>query len=147
MRAALLAAGILGAGILSAFGNTGSAMAAVTQDQFPPKTTRDLIAICTAAKDDPLMVAAVNFCQGFAEGVVEVGEAYATTVPAARKPFCLPTPAPTQDAALAAFTTWANADPTRLDQSAVVGLLRFVTTAYPCPKVAPARPTRAHGSR
>jgi len=116
----------------------------VSQDQFPPKTTRDLIALCSATKDDPLMVAAVNYCQGFAEGIVETGEAYATTVPAIHKPFCIPNPPPTNGEALAAFTTWANADPTRLDDPAIVGVLRFVTTTYPCPHtVAPRTHSRS----
>lgn len=131
MRSALFAAGCL-----LALG--GAALAApVSPDQFPPKTTRDFIALCSATKDDPLMTAAVNYCQGFAEGAVQVGEAYAATVPVTRKPFCLPSPPPSNDQALAAFTQWANDKPTRLDEPAVVGILHFVTDSYPCPRPAP----------
>jgi hypothetical protein len=70
-----------------------SAMTAVTDSQSPPNTARDLIAICSADKDDPRMTAAVNFCHGFVEGAVIVEEANESHK-GARKLFCLPSPRP-----------------------------------------------------
>jgi hypothetical protein len=119
------------------------ARAALSKDQFPPKTTGDLIALCTASKDDPLMTAGANFCQGFAEGVVEVALSYEAASRKDHAAFCLPTPAPTHDAALGQFVSWANADPKRLDEPPVVGVLRFLISQYPCPHPAAAR----HGAK
>jgi hypothetical protein len=126
---------LLGVAVLCA----PAARAAVTKDQFPPKTTADLIALCSASSDDPLMTAAVNFCQGFAEGVVEVALGYEAVTRKDREPFCLPHPAPTQTEALAQFTAWANAAPARLQSPPSVGILQFLTEQYPCPRPAPAR--------
>jgi hypothetical protein len=108
--------------------------AAVTRDQFPPQTTSDLIALCSAGKDDPLMTAAVNFCQGFVEGASELAIGYGSTVRKDRQPFCLPMPRPSNNDALAQFVVWANAEPQRLQAPAVVGLLQFLIQQYPCPR-------------
>ncbi|MEJ1977156.1 MAG: hypothetical protein WDN49_14610 [Acetobacteraceae bacterium] len=81
------------------------ASAAVTDSQFPPKTVRDLIAICTPANDDPRMTGAINYCHGFAEGAVIV-ELANTSQRGGHKLFCLPTPAPSSDSELTSFVTW-----------------------------------------
>jgi hypothetical protein len=117
-----------------------SAQAALTRDQFPPRTTGDLIALCSAGKDDPMMTAALNFCQGFAEGAVEMALSYEATGRQDRQPFCLPTPRPTHDQALAQLVAWANADPKRLEEPPVVGLIRFLIQQYPCSRPAVKRP-------
>jgi hypothetical protein len=116
-----------------------TAPAAVTRDQFPPRSTRDLIALCGAGQDDPLMTAARNYCQGFAEGAVQVALSYKAVTRSDRQPFCLPDPRPSHDEALAQFVTWANADPKRLDEMAVVGLMRFLIHQYPCQRPSPRR--------
>ena len=58
-----------------------TAHAMVTRDNFPPKSTADLVALCTAQQNDPLEAAAVNFCQGFAEGAVEIALSYSAVSP------------------------------------------------------------------
>jgi len=132
MRLAVLAAGTaLTVGLL-----LPAAHAAVTQDNFPPKTTADLVALCTAQKADPLATAAVNYCHGFAEGAVEIALSYAAVGPQSHRPFCLPSPAPSHDQAVSDFSTWANADPKRLEQPAAVGLISFLIDHYPCPRPA-----------
>ena len=123
----------LGAASLCASLVGTAAQAAVTQAQFPPQTTADLIALCGAGKDDPMMTAAVNYCQGFAEGAVQVALSYEAVTRQSHKPFCLPSPPPSQNDAQAQFASWANADPQRLSEPAVVGLLSFLTQQYPCP--------------
>lgn len=110
-----------------------AAHAAVTEAQFPPKTTADLIALCSDTKDDPMMTAAVNYCHGFAEGAVEVALSYEAVTRPSHEPFCLPSPPPSHTQALAMFVSWANADPQRLNEPAIVGLLSFLTQQYPCP--------------
>lgn len=110
--------------------------AAVIQDQFPPHTTGDLIALCSAGKDDPMMTAAVNFCNGFVEGAVELALGYESVARKDRQPFCLPTPRPSHNEAVAAFSGWANADPKRLDEPPAIGLVRFLSHQYQCPRPA-----------
>lgn len=112
-------------------GGSAPARAAVTDSQFPPKTVADLIAICSAGKDDPRMTAAVNYCSGFVEGSVIVEMAHAKQR-GARALFCLPNPPPETDAELAAFTKWANQDPKRLQQPAIDGMFVYLGTQYPC---------------
>lgn len=101
--------------------------------QFPPKSTADLVALCTAQQNDPLEAAAVNFCQGFAEGAVEIALSYSAVSPPSRRPFCLPTPPPSLDQAASDFASWAGSDPARLQQPAVVGLINYLIERYPCP--------------
>jgi hypothetical protein len=112
--------------------------AALVQDQFPPHTTGDLIALCSAGKDDAMMTAAVNFCNGFIEGAVELALGYETVARKDRRPFCLPAQRPSHNEAVSAFSTWANANPKRLDEPPAIGLVRFLTHQYPCPRPASA---------
>ena len=108
-----------------------SAQAAVTDSQFPPKTVRDLISICSAGRDDPKMTASVNYCHGFAEGAVIVELAHGSQKNG-RKLFCLPNPPPASDAELASFTAWANQNPSRLDMPSVDGMFLYLAIRYPC---------------
>jgi hypothetical protein len=78
------------------------------------------------------MTAAVNFCQGFVEGAVELALGYGSTVRKDRQPFCLPMPRPSNDEAQAQFVAWANAEPKRLEDPPVVGLVQFLIHQYPC---------------
>jgi Rap1a immunity proteins len=128
-------------GAVLAFGGATTAPAAVTESQFPPNTVRDLIAICSADKNDPMMTAAVNFCHGFAEGAVIVEEAHAAQK-GARKLFCLPTPRPARGSELGTFVAWANEQPARLDMPAIDGIFIYLAGKYPCP-AGPATKRRA----
>lgn len=122
---------ILALGIVLSVGPFAAAMAAVSAAQFPPRTVRDLLAICAPAKDDPMRTAAVSFCTGYVEGAVIVENAHGMQKNA-HKLFCLPTPPPSHHQALAAFTAWANAQPSRLDQPAIDGLFTWLAHTYPC---------------
>ena len=116
----------------AAIGWSISAGAAVTESQFPPKTVRDLIALCGAAQDDPMMTAAVNYCHGYAEAAVIVEEAHEKQRRGSSKLFCLPDPPPASGTELSSFATWANADPGRLDQPAIDGMFLYLAQKYPC---------------
>jgi hypothetical protein len=108
------------------------APAAVTESEFPPRTVRDLIAICAPEPSDPMMTAAVNFCHGYAEGAVDVEEAHEAQR-GARKLFCLPTPPPPRGSELTSFVAWANEQPARLDMPAIDGMFIYLAGKYPCP--------------
>jgi Rap1a immunity proteins len=111
------------------------ASAAVTESQFPPSTVRDLIEICAPAKEDPVMTAAINYCQGFAQGAVLVEEAHEGQRDA-RKLFCLPSPRPASGSEITKFIAWANAMPSRLDEPAIDGMFIYLAETYPCPQEA-----------
>jgi Rap1a immunity proteins len=129
--------GVLFVTVLVIAGTTAAA-APVTESEFPPKTVRDLIAICAPEPSDPMMTAAVNFCHGYAEGAVDVEEAHEAQK-GTRKLFCLPTPPPPRGAELSSFITWATAQPARLDMPAIDGMFIYLAGKYPCPAEAPTR--------
>jgi hypothetical protein len=120
--------------VAATLAGTAGARAAVTESQFPPKTVRDLVTLCSAGKDDPMMTGAVNYCHGFVEGAVIVELAHEKQR-GARKLFCLPNPSPASDAELANFSSWANQDPSRLDSPAVDGMFMYLAIRYPCETV------------
>jgi hypothetical protein len=105
-------------------------------------TTSGLADLCGAnAAADATGAASVAFCRGF---LISAGQYHAElTQGASRRPpvFCLPGAAPTMEAAQAAFVTWARANPQHGGDKALVGLMRWAASAYPCPE-APARAAR-----
>jgi Rap1a immunity proteins len=125
-------------GIVLVVTGATAASAAVMESEFPPKTVRDLIAICAPEPSDPMMTAAVNFCHGYAEGAVDVEEAHEAQR-GSRKLFCLPTPPPPRGSELGSFIAWANEQPARLDMPAIDGLFIYLAGRYPCPAEAPTR--------
>ena len=110
-----------------------AADAAITQEGVPPKTTADLVALCSPHSDDPQAGAATAYCYGFAEGAVDVVLSYSAAGPASRRPFCLPSPAPKLSLVVADFVNWANSNPASLQQPAVVGLANYLVEHFPCP--------------
>ena len=116
-------------GFVAVIGST-SAHAEVTQDAFLLRTTGDLIELCSAAPDDPLRTAALNFCEGFGVGAYRV----LAEVQMARgaRMFCPPSPMPTRDQAIASFVQWGKANPGQLSQPPQDGLAAFLSNQYPC---------------
>jgi hypothetical protein len=108
-----------------------SAPEAATEANFGPTTTGDLVELCTATPDNGIGTAAVNFCEGFAQGavLVELQNMAAFRGP---KPFCMPNPPPTRNEALSEFVKWARASPDRMAASSTDGLFRFLSERYPC---------------
>jgi len=113
----------------------------VPGDAVQPVSTGTLRNLCSTPSTDPNAATAVGFCRGF---LIGVGQYHAgTTGPRGSAPiFCLPTPTPTMEAVQADFVTWAAGNPQYAGDKAVDGLLRFASTAYPCP-TPPAPPRRA----
>src|SRR4051794_12411062 len=85
----------------------GAALADVSQDSFLLRQTSDLVDVCSAAQSDPLYTAATNFCHGFAVGVFRVLQEEDAARRSGRL-FCVPTPAPTRNEAIATFVQWAR---------------------------------------
>ena len=105
---------------------------AATEANFGANTTGDLVELCTATPDNPIGTAAVNFCEGFAQGAVLV-EVQNQTAFRGPKLFCMPNPPPSRNQALGDFVNWARSSPDRLAQSSTDGLFRFLSERYPCP--------------
>ncbi len=110
-----------------------SATYAATETNFGAATTADLVELCSATPDNAIGTAAVNFCEGFAQGAVSV---QMQNMAAFRGPklFCMPNPPPSRNEALAEFVTWARASPDRMTGRSTDGLMRFLSERYPCPQ-------------
>ena len=105
---------------------------AATEANFGAQTTGDLVELCTATPDNAVGTAAVNFCEGFAQGAVLV-EMQNQASFRGPKLFCMPNPPPSRNEALSEFVNWARSSPDRLAQSSTDGLFRFLSERYPCP--------------
>ena len=91
------------------------------------RTAGDLALACSAKPVSPGNAALLNFCNGFAQGVVETERLN----PGGSK-ICLPTPAPKRSATMKEFFTWVRADATRQKEGASAGFIRFMSERYPC---------------
>ncbi len=107
------------------------AQAAVTQDSFLVRSTGDLVDLCTAAPSDAMGTAALNFCHGFGVGAYRVLDELnrARKIPM----FCMPSPMPTRNEALASFVQWAKSNPDQLSTAPQDGIAAFLSSQYPCP--------------
>ena len=105
---------------------------AATEANFAAATTADLVELCTAAPDSTIGTAAVNFCEGFAQGAVLV-EMMNQAAFRGPKLFCMPSPPPSRNDALGEFVKWARMSPDHMSASSTDGLFRFLSERYPCP--------------
>jgi hypothetical protein len=118
---------------VAALALTASGIAiAATEANFDAKSTADLVELCSAAPDNAVGTAALNFCEGFFQGAVTV-EMLNMAPYRGSKLFCLPNPPPTRAAAMSEFAAWARAAPDRMAQSPTDGLFHFLNERYPCP--------------
>jgi hypothetical protein len=104
--------------------------AAMTQENFLLRTAGDLVAVCSPAQDDPLMAAAVGFCEGFAVGVYRTLEETQAGIRA--KLFCMPIPGPARSQAIASFVAWVQGNPAVASGEPADAILRYLQQTYPC---------------
>ncbi len=90
------------------------------------RTAADLAEMCTANPRDAAGTARLNYCDGFAQGAVDVLFQHVTT-----KPFCIP-PGTKREVTLHEFATWVRAVPSRESDAATSGLFHFLAERYPC---------------
>lgn len=107
-------------------------MAPVSQSDFQAETTANLVSLCGAAATDPLYTAAQNFCHGYAVATYRMIAAQQAATRSKRRLFCLPSPQPTRDQAIAAFVQWASARPKTLASPPGDGIVEYLATQYPC---------------
>ena len=93
------------------------------------RTAGDLALACSAKPVSPGNAALLNFCNGFAQRVVQTERLN----PSGSK-ICLPTPAPRRSQTMKEFVTWVMADPARQKEVASTSFIGFMSERYPCNK-------------
>ena len=114
---ALLAAGIAPASAFSAQPVTLRA-----------RTAGELAELCGANPREPAADAKINYCHGFAQGVVDLELQHT----ADKKSFCFPSPAPSRSETLNEFVNWVKAMPEHRSLPDTDGLFKFLAERFPC---------------
>jgi len=117
--------------LVSGLALSGELVASATAAQ--PITLRvrsagDLADLCGANPREPGADAKINYCHGFAQGVVDLELEHTVN----HKPFCFPSPAPSRTATLGEFVNWVRAVPDRANLQASNGLFKFLAERFPC---------------
>ncbi|MFY9943622.1 MAG: Rap1a/Tai family immunity protein [Desulfobacterales bacterium] len=100
-------------------------------EAFEVKTTKDLIALCDTAPDEPLFAAAIHFCHGYLVGAFHYHEA-SIGGPNAERIVCLPEVRPSRNETVGKFVQWVKAHPEYWDELPVETEFRFLTETFPC---------------
>jgi hypothetical protein len=91
------------------------------------RSAGDLAEMCGASPNEPTGAARLNYCSGFAQGVVDLDLRHA----GGKKPFCFP-PDIKREVTLHEFASWVRAVPSRGSEEATSELLRYLAERYPC---------------
>ncbi len=86
----------------------------------------DLADMCSANPRDPTGDARLNYCNGFAQGVIDLELRHSTA-----RPFCFP-PDLKREVTMHDFASWVRAVPSRASEEPTGTLLRFLAERYPC---------------
>jgi hypothetical protein len=123
----IVAQAVLTFGVLM-FGVAASGAEAAQPIALRARTAGDLAELCGANPKEPGADARINYCHGFAQGVVDLELQHT----ADKKPFCFPTPAPSRSATLGEFVSWVRALPEHRTLPAIDGLFKFLAERFPC---------------
>lgn len=104
---------------------------AIAQNAPVLTTTEQLVALCGADPATAKGAADLGFCQGYIVGVYHFTEELARG-PKGKRTICVPEPRPDMPTAVAAFRTWAAANPQYQSTPPVEGVLRWAAAVYPC---------------
>ena len=122
MKRLVIAAALVAASTLGLAASGSAAPRAV----YPSvRTAGDLARLCAANPDNAAGVADINFCHGFAQGVVMLQLEHSRS-------FCFPNPPPSRSATLEGFVGWVRALPAHAELPATRGLLSYLGERYPC---------------
>ena len=92
------------------------------------RTAGDLAAACSLKPASKQEFAILNFCNGFAQGVLQTNQQSE-----APTKICFPNPAPKRSATMVEFSRWVAADTaTRKSELASTGFLKFMSGRFPC---------------
>jgi Rap1a immunity proteins len=121
--------------VLFSFLVPGLAGAAVTDEDFEVKTTRNLLNLCAVSADDPRAKEAIQMCEGYMLGAYHFY--LATNAGQAKESMrlvCMPNPPPSRNDAVAMFVAWAKANPQYMNEAPVDSEFRFLGEKWPCKK-------------
>ena len=107
---------------------TGGVKAPLAPVSINIRTAGDLADACTTRPADRVSFARLNFCNGFAQGVLQTDRQN----PSGTK-VCVPNPSPKRSETMREFAGWVRADASRKDEVASVAFLRFMAERFPCP--------------
>jgi hypothetical protein len=91
------------------------------------RTAGDLADACTAIPNSQTSLARLNFCNGFAQGVLQTERQNLSGTKV-----CIPSPSPKRSETMKEFASWVRADASRRDDVASVAFLRFMAGRFPC---------------
>jgi hypothetical protein len=114
------------------FVSSAHAAAPTKAPKAPPvnvniRTAGDLADACTAIPTSQTSLARLNFCNGFAQGVLQTERQN----PSGTK-ICIPSPSPKRSETMKEFASWVRADASRRDDVASVAFLQFMAGRFPC---------------
>ena len=107
--------------------------AAVSEEDFQAKATRNIVNLCTASANDPQHDKAIHFCHGYLVGAYAYYSAMSSG-PEGKRLVCFPDPPPTRNNAIAMFIEWAKGHPEYMDEAPVETEFRFLIEQWPCKK-------------
>ena len=113
---------------LLAIGVSTSAALAAQTISLRARTAGELAELCGINPREPAADAKINYCHGFAQGVVDLELQHTAN----QKPFCIPSPSPSRSATMTEFSNWVSAIPDRRGMPATNGLLKFMAERFPC---------------
>jgi hypothetical protein len=88
----------------------------------------ELADLCAANLREPAADAKINFCHGFAQGVLDAVRRRAQET----KKFCFPPNPPSRSVVVGEFANWVRALPDRRNQPAFDALTNFFGERFPC---------------
>jgi hypothetical protein len=91
------------------------------------RTARELADACTVSPASQASFARLNFCNGFAQGVLQTDRQN----PGGTK-ICIPNPSPKRTETMREFAGWVRADASRGAELASLAFLRFMAGRFPC---------------
>jgi hypothetical protein len=118
----------LAAALATALSVPALAQPAPQESGFPVRNAGELATLCEAKAPDPRMAAKLNFCFGYAQGVVHMEQARGA---AARK-FCFPTPTPSRASTMGAYAKWVKGTPANAGSPTAESVIKFMVETYPC---------------
>lgn len=107
------------------------------------QTVGDLAAVCDPAWTGLPRLEAIAYCQGFLTGAGQYHTLLHPRNSPTRPLFCVPSPGPTIAQSGLAFAAWSRENPSRSNEPALDGLLRWAQASFPCPPAASPRAPRA----
>jgi hypothetical protein len=110
----------------------GFAGAAVTDNDFVVKTTRNLVNLCAVSPDDPRAKEAIQMCHGYIAGAHDFHIAESAGAGGTRMA-CIPDKV-SRNEAVAMFVEWAKAHPQYMNERPADTEFRFLSEKWPCKK-------------